>query len=126
MNAHVTSDRAARLTTIEPTHASTNANAAAVPHWPGDTQTRLVTSSSATMAPLVGLKTCLRLTRIANLPATARKDAVIASASLLVRSSRQSDSPEINALRAVDRKGAPRLSRSHAHCVASTDPRMRP
>src|SRR5262245_2993253 len=107
MNAYVTSDRAARLTTSAPAQTKRNASEAAAPHCPGETHTRLVKSSIATMPPFVGLKTCLPLTRITNFPAIVTIAATIASASSLVRNSRQSDRPEISALRAVDVNGAP-------------------
>src|SRR5215471_15723710 len=103
--ANVTSDRAARLTTSEPTHARKNAKNAAAPHCPGDTQTRFVRSSIATIPPLVGLKRCLPSTRIRNLQAIVTIAATTATSVRFVRRSRQSDSPEIRALRALDANG---------------------
>ena len=71
MKAMVTSARAARVTTSSPAQARKNPSAACEPHWPGDTQAPSVASISATMARLVGLKTCLSRTRMRNLEPTA-------------------------------------------------------
>src|SRR5262252_2325971 len=75
------------------------------------------------MPPLVGLKTCLLSMRIRNLPAIVITAAAMASSVRFVRSSRQSDSPEISALRALDPNDDPvRDTRSPIHCVARTAP----
>src|ERR1041385_5034120 len=112
MNAYVTSDLAARLTTSEPAQARRNAKNAAEPHCPGDTHACLLTSSIATMPPLVGLKTCLPSTRIRNFAATVTIAASTASSIRFVRRRRQRERPEINALRDVILNGAPPLKRS--------------
>src|SRR5215471_688544 len=106
MNAIVTSDRAARMTTSMPAHAIRNAKDAAVPHCPGDTHTWPVRSSIATMPPLVGLKTCLPRIRIRDLEAIAMTAARHASTAAFVRSNRHSDRPEMSALRDVEANGA--------------------
>ncbi len=112
----MTSLRAARLTTSPPRQASRKAKNAAFPHWPGETQTPPVASIVATMPKLVGLKTCLPRTRSANLPAMVTAAASAASAAELVRNSRQSDSPEIRALRGS--KAGSRQTRVQAYWVS--------
>lgn len=98
MNAIVTSLRRARFTTRPPTHAISNANNAIDPHCPGETQTRSLNSSMATRPPFVGLKTCLPRKRMTNLLPMVMTAASIASRVSFVRSSRQSERPEISAL----------------------------
>src|SRR5580704_14846048 len=100
MKATVTSLRAARLTTRPPRHAIRNAKNATLPHWPGDTHTSPVVAISAMMPRLVGLKMCLPPILMTNLLETATTAAADAISRLLVRSSRQSESPEMSALRA--------------------------
>src|SRR5690348_16977171 len=125
MNARLTSARAARVTTSDPAHAIRNAKNAAVPHWPGDTHTCFVTRSSATIAPSVGLNTCLPLILIRDLLAIAITAARQASRWKLDRTSRQSDNPEMSALRDVDANGTPDpLRRSQTLCVAKAAARM--
>jgi hypothetical protein len=120
MNAMVTSDRAARVTTSMPAQAMRNAKDAAVPHCPGDTHTCPVNSSIATMPPLVGLKTCLPRMRIKNLLAIVMTAPRHASATAFVRSNRHRDRPEMSALRDVEANGAgDPLSRSQIFCVPS-------
>src|SRR5437868_2900348 len=103
MNAKLTSLRAARLTTIPPRHAIRNAKVAAFRHCPGDTQASLVKNIIATMPKFVGLNICLPRNRNTNLLATVIAAAAAASASEFVRKSRQSESPEIHALRGSNR-----------------------
>jgi hypothetical protein len=94
----VTSLRAARFTTSPPAEARRNPNTAVLPHWPGETHTWPVTSIMATRAKFVGLKTCLAPTRRRNLLPIAVAAVSTARVRELVRSRRQSDSPEISAL----------------------------
>src|SRR5205823_2290919 len=85
----------ARFTRRPPRHAMRNAKKATLPHCPGDTQTRSVSSIIATMPTFVGLKMCLPPTRRTNLLAIVTAAAATARSSELVRSSRQSERPEM-------------------------------
>src|SRR5262249_55385406 len=97
-NASVTSARAARVTTRKPMQATSSAKKAASPHCPGDTQALDANSSVAAMPTLVGLKTCLPPTRIANLLAIVTTAANSATSSDSVGSRRQRESAETMAL----------------------------
>jgi hypothetical protein len=122
MNANVTSARVARLTTSPPRHAIRNANSAAFPHWPGDTQTALVPSIIHTSPKLVGLNRCLPRTRRRNLLAMVKTVVRIAMVALFVRSNKHSDRPEISALRGS--KTASFRARVQAYCARSAPARI--
>jgi hypothetical protein len=76
-----------------------------------------VSNIIATMPKLVGLKKCLPLVRTRNLLAMVTAAAAIARPVEFVRSRRQSDSPEIRALRGSNAGSF--QSRVHAYCVSS-------
>ena len=85
---------------MPPTHTMPNAKNATLPHCPGDTHAQpSAQTSRRTSAKLVGLKRCLPFQRSKNLLATAAAGATAASQREFVRSRRQSDNPEISALR---------------------------
>src|SRR5947208_12502567 len=98
-NAKVTSARDARVTTRPPRQATRKPKYAALPHWPGETQTRSVQTMSRTSAMLVGLNRCLPRTRSTNLLPIAIVAAAAATQRSFVRRSRHNDRAEINALR---------------------------
>src|SRR5207247_8328864 len=97
-NTSVTSARLARVTARPPADARRKAKVAALPHWPGDTHICPVTSIITTRPTFVGLKTCLRRQRNANLLAIAAIAVATARSGSLVRQRRQSESPEMSAL----------------------------
>src|ERR687891_814467 len=80
-----------------------------LPHWAGETQTWLVRSSIATIPKFVGLKICFWPRLRANLLAMVTTAVRNASNGLLVRSSKQSESPEIRALRGSNGEAAKNL-----------------
>src|SRR5438034_11660260 len=121
-NTSVTSARLARVTTRPPADARRKAKVAALPHWPGDTHTCPVTSIITTRPTFVGLKTCLRRQRKANLLAIAAVAVATARSGSLVRQRRQSESPEMSAL--LGSKAASPHIRPHTYWVADGVPTM--
>ena len=121
--ANVTSARAARWTTTSPTQAIRKAKKVVLPHWPGETQTASVAVNIATRPKLVGLKTCLPSHRTTNLLAMATAAVRTASSATSVRSSRQSERPEISAL--LGSNAGSRQMRVHAYWLVSAEPRTR-
>ena len=121
-NTSVTSARLARVTTRHPADARRKPKVAALPHWPGDTHTCPVTSIITTRPKFVGLKTCLRRQRKANLLAIAAVAVATARSGSLVRQRRQSESPEMSALFG-SKAGSPHI-RPHTYWVANAVPRM--
>lgn len=119
--SRVTSLRAARFTTRPPRHAKRKPRNAALLHWPGETHTDGVRRRSTTMPKFVGLKRCLCFTRRTNLLPTVRTAARTARSAEPVRSSRQSERPEMSALLGSDR-GRP-ARRVPASWVRSAEPR---
>lgn len=120
MNAYVTSLRAARFTTSPPRHAIRKAKNAALPHWPGETHTRSVSSIIATIPKFVGLNTCFPLKRSTNLLAIATAAAAAVMTSEFVLSSRQRERPEMSGLRGS--KAASPQARVQTYCVSSAVP----
>ena len=103
MNAYVTSLRAARFTTRPPRHVIRKPKNATLPHCPGETHTSGVRSISATIAKFVGLKMCFPRQRMTNLLPTAIAAPARTNRNELLRSKRQSERPEIAALRGSNR-----------------------
>ena len=82
-----------------PRHASRKPRIPEAPHCPGEIQAAPVAKTVTTMPKFVGLKTCLPRIRSANLLPMASAAARAATASDGVRRRRQSDKPEMRALR---------------------------
>ena len=123
-NAYVTSPRSARCTTSPPSPAIRPTPNATLPHWPGETQTCPLTSSMTTRPRFVGLNRCRPSTRHRNLLAIVTTAAITTKPGWSVRGSRQSESPEIRALRGSNRGKAQR--REHAYWVARQTPSVSP
>src|SRR2546422_362065 len=123
--ANVTSLRDARLITSPPRHTSRNAKYAAAPHWPGDTQAwPSLANVATTRAKFVGLRICLLSSRRRNLLKMASPAAPIARRSEFVRSSKQSDNPEMSAL--FGSKAGSFHSRVQKSCERRTPLRITP